>query len=57
MSEVVLNGMLKYFAKLQMDEEPGIRTNTTICLAKIASYLSAAVRLFVCVLCVVCYSR
>lgn len=36
--------MLKFFAKLQMDQEPGIRTNTTICLAKIASYLTPATR-------------
>lgn len=30
-------------AKLQMDEEPGIRTNTTIRLGKIARNLSDAV--------------
>ena len=35
--------LLKFFAKLQMDSEPGIRTNTTICLANIAVYLSDAV--------------
>eukprot|EP00002_Diphylleia_rotans_P009155 TRINITY_DN1917_c0_g1_i1.p1 TRINITY_DN1917_c0_g1~~TRINITY_DN1917_c0_g1_i1.p1 ORF type:complete len:813 (-),score=185.05 TRINITY_DN1917_c0_g1_i1:47-2485(-) len=32
--------VLKYFAQLQMDSEPGIRTNTTICLGKIAKSLS-----------------
>ena len=31
--------MLKYFAKLQMDQEPGIRTNTTICLGNYFHYL------------------
>jgi SCY1-like protein 1 len=35
--------MLKFFAKLQMDQEPGIRTNTTICLANIATSLTDAV--------------
>lgn len=44
MSEQLVNShVLKFFAKLQMDEEPGIRTNTTICLAKIASYLNIQV--------------
>ncbi|KAI9472439.1 MAG: hypothetical protein EXX96DRAFT_489692 [Benjaminiella poitrasii] len=32
--------LLKHMAKLQMDLEPGIRTNTTICLGKIAKHLS-----------------
>ena len=27
-----------------MDEEPGIRTNTTICLGKIAKHLNGGVR-------------
>ncbi|KAI8136893.1 armadillo-type protein [Fennellomyces sp. T-0311] len=36
--------LLKYLAKLQMDEEPGIRTNTTICLGKIAKHLTDATR-------------
>lgn len=41
MSERIINTqLLKYFAKLQMDQEPGIRTNTTICLGKISQYLS-----------------
>lgn len=44
MSEKCINNMLKYFAKLQVeDEEPGIRTNTTICLAKISNFLTASV--------------
>ncbi|KAI7863000.1 armadillo-type protein [Spinellus fusiger] len=36
--------LLKYMAKLQMDTEPGIRTNTTICLGKIAKYLEPSTR-------------
>ncbi|CAG8575934.1 12048_t:CDS:10, partial [Cetraspora pellucida] len=36
----VNNDLLRYLAKLQMDEVPGIRTNTTICLGKISKYLS-----------------
>ncbi|KAI9023557.1 armadillo-type protein [Phycomyces nitens] len=36
--------LLKYLAKLQMDEEPGIRTNTTICLGKIARHLEEGTR-------------
>lgn len=31
--------LLKYFAKCQLDEQPGIRANTTICLGKIACHL------------------
>ncbi|CAG8800745.1 29791_t:CDS:2, partial [Racocetra persica] len=37
---VINNDLLRYLAKLQMDEMPGIRTNTTICLGKISKYLS-----------------
>jgi SCY1-like protein 1 len=37
--------MLKYLAKTQSDEQPGIRTNTTICLGKIAKHLTANVHL------------
>ncbi|KAI9496704.1 armadillo-type protein [Zychaea mexicana] len=36
--------LLKYLAKLQVDEEPGIRTNTTICLGKIAKHLNDGTR-------------
>jgi len=40
----VLSGqVLTFMAKLQMDPEPGIRTNTTICLGKISPHLTPAV--------------
>lgn len=43
LSDKIINyELLKYLAKLQMDEEPGIRTNTTICLGKIAKNLNDA---------------
>ncbi|RUS24657.1 armadillo-type protein [Jimgerdemannia flammicorona] len=46
LNERIINyDLLRYLAKLQMDEEPGIRTNATICLGKIARYLSDAVSL------------
>jgi hypothetical protein len=39
-----INGdLLKYLAKTQSDEQPGIRTNTTICLGKIAKHLGVNV--------------
>ncbi|KAI9243995.1 armadillo-type protein [Phascolomyces articulosus] len=45
LSDRIINyDLLKYLAKLQMDEEPGIRTNTTICLGKIAKHLNDATR-------------
>lgn len=37
---IVDNQLLRFFAKLQMDEAPSIRVNTTICLGKIAPYLT-----------------
>ncbi|KAJ3090318.1 hypothetical protein HK102_004122 [Quaeritorhiza haematococci] len=37
---IINNDLLRYLAKLQMDEEPGIRTNTTICLGKISKHLN-----------------
>eukprot|EP01116_Phalansterium_solitarium_P010427 TRINITY_DN2518_c0_g1_i1.p1 TRINITY_DN2518_c0_g1~~TRINITY_DN2518_c0_g1_i1.p1 ORF type:complete len:767 (-),score=203.57 TRINITY_DN2518_c0_g1_i1:2137-4437(-) len=40
----VTTQVLKWLAKLQMDPEAGIRTNTTICLAKLAAYLASATR-------------
>ncbi|KAG1472756.1 hypothetical protein G6F56_001345 [Rhizopus delemar] len=41
LNERIINyDLLKYMAKLQMDPEPGIRTNTIICLGKIAKNLS-----------------
>eukprot|EP00049_Salpingoeca_infusionum_P009239 m.153101 g.153101 ORF g.153101 m.153101 type:complete len:801 (+) comp14281_c0_seq2:173-2575(+) len=45
LSTKVLDGQLmQHFAKLQMDERPSIRTNTTVCLGKIAGHLSEAAR-------------
>ncbi|KAJ1550927.1 hypothetical protein HK096_004190, partial [Nowakowskiella sp. JEL0078] len=41
---IINNDLLKYFAKLQTDEEPGIRCNTTICLGKIAINLNETTR-------------
>ena len=35
---------MRAFAKLQLDEEASIRTNTTICLGKIASHIDASTR-------------
>ena len=36
--------VMRAFAKLQLDEEAAIRTNTTICLGKIASHIDAPTR-------------
>ncbi|GAB2220726.1 hypothetical protein Droror1_Dr00008395 [Drosera rotundifolia] len=36
--------LLKYLSKLQVDEEPAIRTNTTILLGNISSYLNEGTR-------------
>eukprot|EP00842_Homolaphlyctis_polyrhiza_P001147 jgi/Hompol1/2032/HPOL_005047-RA len=45
LSERIINGeLLRYLARLQADEEPGIRTNTTICIGKMASSISESVR-------------
>ncbi|KAI8883737.1 hypothetical protein K501DRAFT_333114 [Backusella circina FSU 941] len=45
LNERILNyDLLKHLAKLQMDPEPGIRTNTTICLGKMAKHLTDATR-------------
>lgn len=42
LSERVINGeLLRHLAKTANDEQPGIRTNTTICLGKIARNLGA----------------
>ncbi|CAG8593593.1 5786_t:CDS:10, partial [Acaulospora morrowiae] len=41
---IINNDLLRYLAKLQVDEEPGIRTNTTICLGKISKYMSESTR-------------
>jgi len=44
LSDRVINGeLLKYLAKTANDEQPGIRTNTTICLGKLAKHLGANV--------------
>lgn len=45
LSQRTISGsLLKYLSKLQVDEEPGIRTNTTILLGNIASYLNEGMR-------------
>lgn len=45
LSDRVVNGeLLKYLAKTANDEQPGIRTNTTICLGKIAKNLGVSNR-------------
>ncbi|KAF2662290.1 ARM repeat-containing protein [Lophiostoma macrostomum CBS 122681] len=42
LSDRVVNGeLLRYLAKTANDEQPGIRTNTTICLGKLARNLGA----------------
>jgi SCY1-like protein 1 len=47
LSDRSINGdLLKYLAKTQNDEQPGIRTNTTICLGKIAKYLGPNVKCY-----------
>jgi hypothetical protein len=43
-SDTLSGPILKGLAKLQMDEQPLIRTNTTICIAQIAPFLSASTR-------------
>ncbi|XP_028062837.1 probable inactive serine/threonine-protein kinase scy1 isoform X2 [Camellia sinensis] len=45
LSQRTISGsLLKYLSKLQVDEEPAIRTNTTILLGNIASYLNDGTR-------------
>lgn len=45
LSDRNINGeLLKNLAKTQNDVQPGIRTNTTICLGKIAHYLGKNTR-------------
>lgn len=45
LSDRVINGeLLRHLAKTANDEQPGIRTNTTICLGKIARNLGASSR-------------
>lgn len=38
------NELLRFFARLQSDEQPGIRVNTTVCLGKIAPQLEESTR-------------
>lgn len=45
LSQRTISGsLLKHLSKLQVDEEPAIRTNTTILLGNIAAYLNDATR-------------
>ncbi|KAI9776444.1 MAG: hypothetical protein M1839_009555 [Geoglossum umbratile] len=45
LSDRTINGeLLKYLAKTSNDDQPGIRTNTTICLGKIARNLGSNTR-------------
>ncbi|XWS08382.1 hypothetical protein CRYUN_Cryun41cG0074900 [Craigia yunnanensis] len=45
LSQRTMSGsLLKHLSKLQVDEEPAIRTNTTILLGNIASYLNEGTR-------------
>jgi SCY1-like protein 1 len=45
LSDRTINGdLLRYLAKTANDEQPGIRTNTTICLGKIAKNLGSSTR-------------
>jgi SCY1-like protein 1 len=45
LSDRIINGeLLRHLAKTANDEQPGIRTNTTICLGKIARNLGASSR-------------
>ncbi|KAK9124756.1 hypothetical protein Sjap_014358 [Stephania japonica] len=45
LSQRTISGsLLKYLSKLQVDEEPAIRTNTTILLGNIAGYLNEGMR-------------
>ena len=47
LSSRILNGdLLKSLAKTANDEQASIRTNTTVCLGKIASYLGKDVSCF-----------
>lgn len=45
LSDRTINGeLLRYLAKTANDEQPGIRTNTTICLGKLAKNLNSSSR-------------
>lgn len=43
--KTINNSLLRYLAKLQIDPEPGIRTNTTVCLVKLSKYFDESVSL------------
>lgn len=43
-SGIINTEVLRHFARLQLDKEPYIRTNTTICLGRIAKHLAPATR-------------
>lgn len=44
LNDRIVNGeLLKFLARTANDEQPGIRTNTTICLGRIAKNLSQSV--------------
>lgn len=44
LNDRIVNGeLLKFLARTANDEQPGIRTNTTICLGRIAKNLSQGV--------------
>ena len=36
--------VMKHFSRLLRDEQPGIRTNTTVCLGKVARYMHPSTR-------------
>jgi len=44
LSSGTMQHVMRAFAKLQLDEEAAIRTNTTICLGKIAAHIDAPTR-------------
>jgi len=55
LSDRVANGeLLRFLARTANDEQPGIRTNTTICLGKIAKNLSKGVGFYLGLLIVLC---
>lgn len=44
LNDRIINGeLLKFLARTANDEQPGIRTNTTICLGRIAKNLGQSV--------------
>lgn len=43
--KIVNVDVLRYFSRVQIDPEASIRTNTTICLGKIAKYINDSVNI------------